>query len=99
MGMDATRTLGKAAKAQSQAIAYTGTAGTSAALPPSCSCVRLVSTTDCFVEITIAGTAAVANTGMYLCAYIPEYFSAMPSSFVSAIQVASAGTIYITPME
>jgi hypothetical protein len=77
-------------------VAYTGTAGTTAALNSLAQAVRLVATTDCFVEISVAGTAALADSGFYLPAFTPEYFTCLPGSKVSAIQVASGGTIYAT---
>lgn len=96
--MLANQTMGKPMPAASSAVTYTGTAGVSAAMPNGATAVRLIATTDCFVEITVAGTAAVANTGMYLPALTPEYFPITDNAKVSAIQVAVAGTIYITPM-
>lgn len=83
--------------AQSVTVTYTGTAGTTTALPSTTRHVRVVSTTDCFIEIGLSPTA-VANTGCYLVAYIPEYFVAQPNAKVSAIQVASGGSIYVTPI-
>ena len=77
-------------------VAYTGTAGTTVALPSNTEVVRVVSTTDCFIEIGASPTA-VADTGMYICALVPEYFACSGSGKVSAIQVASGGTIYVTP--
>lgn len=77
-------------------VAYTNTAGTTVALPSNAEVVRVVTTTDCFIEIGTSPTA-VADTGMYVCALVPEYFSCPPGGKVSAIQVASGGTIYVTP--
>jgi len=77
-------------------VAYTGTAGTTAAISAGAVALRVVSTTDCFIEISVAGTAAVATTGLYLPAFSPEYFSCPPSAKVSAIQVATAGSIYVS---
>jgi len=95
--MNIDSTLGTPMPAASLTVAYTGTAGTTSAIPASASVVRVVATTDCFIEITVAGTAAVANTGLYLPALTPEYFACPPSSKVSAIQVSSGGTLYVTP--
>lgn len=94
--MDNKSLYGRAMAGKSVTVAYTGTAGTTAALPTETKAVRVVSTTDCFIEIT-TGTAAVANTGMYLPAYCPEYFECQGSGKVSAIQVSAAGSIYVTP--
>ena len=85
-------------QALSQTVAYTGTAGTIAnATPTNTAAVRVIATTDCFIEITIAGTAAVVNTGLYLPALVPEYFAAGGAVKVSAIQVTAGGSIYVTP--
>lgn len=90
-------TYGSPMPAKSLTVAYTGTAGTTAAIDPAATTIRVMVTTDAFVEITTAGTAAVANTGLYMVAYVPEYFSAPQQAKVSAIQVASGGTLYVTP--
>jgi hypothetical protein len=63
---------------------------------PTCSCVRLLTTSDCFIEITELGTLAT-TTGMYLPAFQAEYLYIPPNGKVSAIQVSAAGTLYITP--
>jgi len=95
--MNPNMTLGTPMPAASIKAAYTDTAGTSAAVSAQASVIRVIATTDCFIEITTAGTAAVADTGLYLPALTPEYFSCPPSAKVSAIRVTTSGTIYITP--
>ena len=95
--MNLDSTMGTPMPAASLTVAYTGTAGTTAAVSANASVVRVIATTDCFIEITTAGTAAVANTGLYLPALTPEYFFCPPSAKVSAIQVSSGGTLYVTP--
>jgi hypothetical protein len=94
--MDAKQTYGRPLSGKSVTVAYTGTAGTTSALPADTGTVRIVSTTDCFIEIGLNPTA-VANTGLYLVANTPEYFEAQPNSKVSAIQASSGGSIYVTP--
>ena len=98
--MDPRETYGRPRAGASVKVAYTGTAGTTAALPAQTTCVRVVSTTDCFIEIGTAPTA-VADTGMYLPALSPEYFNCNTNSAlgpkVSAIQVSAGGTVYVTP--
>lgn len=94
--MDQKQTYGRPYPGKSVKVAYTGTAGTTTALPDTTSTVRLLSTTDCFIEIGLSPTA-VADTGLYLPALVPEYFQAQPNCKVSAIQVASGGTLYVTP--
>ena len=96
--MTPSMTYGQPMPALSQTVAYTGTAGTIAnALPANCTAVRVMVTTDAFVEITTLGTAAVANTGMYMTAFVAEYFSAPAGGKVSAIQVSAGGSLYVTP--
>ena len=94
--MNNTNTFGRPVAAKSVVVAYTGTAGTVAL--GDCSVVRLIATSNCFIEITTAGTAAVANTGMYLPLGVPEYFECERGSSVSAIQATAGGNIHATPM-
>ncbi len=95
--MNPNMTIGTPMPASSVTVSYTGTAGTTTALPSTANACRVVATSDCFIEITTAGTAAVANTGLFLPALSPEYFSCPASAKVSAIQLSSAGSIYVTP--
>jgi hypothetical protein len=77
--------------------AYTGTAGTTDALTAEATSLRIISTTDCFVEVGLDPTA-VADTGMYLAAFVAEYVHVSEGPMkVSAIMVAAAGTVYVTP--
>mgnify|MGYP000884903896 CR=1 FL=1 len=77
-------------------VSYTGTAGTTAAVNGNATSIRVMSTTDCFIEIGTAPTAVV-NTGMYLPAFTPEYFTCPVNAKVSAIRVSADGSIYVTP--
>ncbi len=95
--MDQKQTYGRPHPGKSVKVSYTGTAGTTSALPETCDAVRVVATTDCFIEIGLNPTA-VADTGLYLPALVPEYFQCQPNAKVSAIQVSAGGTIYCTPM-
>jgi len=90
--------LGQPIPGASVKVAYTGTAGTTAAISDRAVTIRVIATTDCFIEIGMAPTA-VADTGMYLPALVPEYFMCPKGTKVSAIQVASGGTIYVTPLD
>lgn len=94
--MSPNNTYGAPMTGASVTVSYTGTAGTTSALPANTQACRVVATTACFIEIGTAPTA-VANTGLYLPAGVAEYFSCPPSAKVSAIQVASGGSIYVTP--
>jgi|CXWK01.1.fsa_nt_gi hypothetical protein len=80
-----------------QTVAYTGTHGViTNALPADCRCVRVVCTTAAFIEIGPSPTA-VANTGTFVAANVPEYFQCGPNAKVSAVQVASGGSLYVVP--
>jgi hypothetical protein len=94
--MNPNHNVGQPVPAVSKKVAYTGTAGTTDALSSTEVTIRVVATTDCFIEIGIAPTA-VADTGMYLPALTPEYFMCPAGCKVSAIQVSAGGTIYVTP--
>ena len=94
--MDQRQTIGQPIGGKSVTVAYTDSAGTTAALPDTTQVVRVVSTTDCFIEIGTAPTA-VANTGLFLPAYQPEYFAAKGYAKVSAIRLTASGSLYVTP--
>lgn len=96
--MDEYSTHGTPKAASSQTVAYTGTAGTITGFTDNPKSLRLMSTTDCFVEIGPNPTA-VANTGMYLAAYQYDYVRTDKSNTikVSAIQVSAGGSLYVTP--
>lgn len=96
--MDENQVIGRFKPHASQTVAYTGTAGTITGFFDSPDTLRVVSTTDCFIEIH-ANPTAVANTGLYLVAYQPEYFKTDGSKVVkvSAVQVSTGGSIYVTP--
>lgn len=96
--MNPSMTYGQPLSGQSVTVAYTGTAGTTTAMPPGTKAVRVISTTDCFIEVTNnAGVTAVANTGLYLPALTPEYFICGVNAKVSAVQVSAGGSLYVTP--
>ena len=94
--MDTNQRFGTPRAGGSVTVSYTGTAGTTAAMPADCRCVRVLCTTAAFIEIGSAPTA-VANTGCYMPANVPEYFQCGPNAKVSAILVASGGSVYVTP--
>jgi hypothetical protein len=95
--MNPNHSLGQPIQGASKKVAYTGTAGTTDALTTEAVTIRVISTTDCFIEIGMAPTA-VADTGMYLPALLPEYFMCPKGTKVSAIQVSAGGTLYVTPL-
>lgn len=75
-------------------VAYTSTAGTTTAISTQVQRVRVLATTDVWIAIDSAPTAT--STGAYLAGLIPEYFTVSSGQKVSAVQVASAGTLYVT---
>lgn len=78
-----------------QSVAYTGTAGTITNVVGSQTYkVRVMVTTDAFILIDDSPTATTSN--VYLPALEPEYFAITPGMKVSAVQVASAGTLHVT---
>ena len=79
-----------------QNVAYTGTAGAVSAVGAETYKVRVVVSTDAFV--TTDGTTPSATSGAYVVALSPEYFTVTPGQVVKAVQVASAGTLYVTEM-
>ena len=80
-----------------QHVAYTGTAGTiTNAVGTQCRRVRILVTTDAYVKIGNSPTATTNDT--YVTAGIPEYWTITPGQKVSAVQVASGGTLNVTEM-
>lgn len=78
-----------------QNVAYTGTAGTVATgVSASVYKIRVIVTTAAFVKVG-DGTAAT-NADAYMAAGAAEYLTCTPGQKVSAIQVASGGTLYVT---
>ena len=80
----------------SQSVAYTGTAGTISNALNSRG-VRVVVTSAGFVKIAPSPTAT--TTDIYMPANVPEYFACNVGDKVSAIQLSSGGTLYVTEMK
>lgn len=81
----------------SQNVAYTGTAGVvTNAFGAGTSIVRVVLTTAGFVAFGTGPTATTSD--MYMAAGVPEYFGVKKggSYKVSAVQLSSGGTMYVT---
>lgn len=87
-----------------QNVAYTGTAGTiSNALPIDCTAVWVWTTTDAYIRIGASPTAV--TTDFPLPAMTPMVFPVSPRDAqssngckVSAVQIASGGTLYVCPV-
>jgi hypothetical protein len=74
--------------------AYTGTAGSYGPIGAQTYKVRVLVTTDAFV--TTDGSTPSSTSGAYVVASSPEYFTVTPGQTVKAVQVSSAGTLYVT---
>lgn len=78
-----------------QSASYTGTAGTiTNVVGTQTYKVRVFVTTDAYIKIDNAPTATTGD--VYLTGLSPEYFTITPGQKVSAIQVASAGSLHVT---
>lgn len=78
-----------------QKIAYTGTAGV-ISNAVGAAIARVVCTTAAYVKFGDAPTATASD--MYMAAEAAEYFHIEPNHKVSAVQVASNGTLIVTAM-
>lgn len=78
-----------------QSVSYTGTAGTIAnVVGLQTYKVRVLVTTDAYIRIDNSPTATTSDS--YLPGLAAEYFTITPGQKVSAIQVASNGTLFVT---
>ena len=96
--MNTQDTVGTPQRGKSQAVSYTGTSAQSAAIT-NADTICVQSTTDCFIEMGLNPTATV-NTSHFIGAYQPTYVNftpAEPGFKVAVVQLANAGTLYITP--
>ncbi len=80
-----------------QSVAYTGTAGTIATVVGTQTRqIRVIVTTAAYVKVDNSPTAT--SSDVYMPADSAEYFTCTPGMKVSAIQVASAGTLHVTEL-
>jgi hypothetical protein len=77
-----------------QNVAYTGTAGQSAAFAASTRLIRIVCSTACHVLVGADPTATSSN-GMYLGIGFPEFLSVSGGEKISAVQASAGGTLSI----
>ncbi len=77
-----------------ETVAYTGTAGTSAAVGAHIHRVRIVCTTAAYIAFDATATTA----GIYVPADEPEVFTIKPGMTVSAIQVSTGGNLSVTQL-
>lgn len=78
-----------------QTVAFTGTAGNSAAVGDGINKVRVTVTAAAYIVIGKDATAT-GSTNTYMPADSPEYLTIMPGERVSAIQVSSGGNLHVT---
>ncbi len=72
---------------------------TSGAVGSGTAVVRLVATSDCFVAFG-GSTVAATSSDMFLPSGVVEEFQVVPNAtYISVIQDAAGGTLYITEME
>lgn len=60
--------------------------------------VRLVSTTNCWINVGAAPTAAFDVNNMYLPANVVEYLHVTPGQKIAVIQNAAGGTLNVAEM-
>jgi hypothetical protein len=80
---------------KNEKLAYTGTAGSTAA-SPGCSEVLLIATTDAYVKFD--GTATADGDGsQFLPANIPlQFMLPRPAAAISAIRSSVSGTLFVS---
>lgn len=59
--------------------------------------VRVVSTVDCFIRLTIGASVAV-TTDMFLPAGMPEYLNRDSCDTLSAVTSGATGSLYVSDM-
>lgn len=80
-----------------QSVAYTGTHGVITNAVKG-TIIRVVVTSDAYIALGSAPTATTSD--VYLPANTPEYFRAVSGTTkVSAIQLATGGTLHVTEMD
>lgn len=86
---------------QGTVTAYTGTAGTRAALPAGCNSVWVLCTTAAYVRVGVSPTAVTsdfpvaANVGYVLPLRADK---SSEEQAVSAVQVAAGGNLHVIPL-
>lgn len=77
--------------------AYTGTQGRTSALSGQCRKIRVWCSTEAFIAIG-GSTVAATTSDTPVAAKTFEYFTVQPGQYVSAIQSAAGGTLYVTEL-
>lgn len=111
MSLDRFATIRRVLYGKTQKVAYTGTAGTiSNPLPSQCPSVRVVLSTAGYVKVGYGSGLAATTSDHYCNANVSYDLPVEPPSrndadasinqgaFVSAIQDASGGNLFVTPL-
>jgi len=79
-----------------QKVAYTATAGTSAAVGPQCRAVLVAVTSDAHIRVGPPGLAAAVATDMLIkAAWPPMVLGIAAGEEISVVQDAAAGSLYL----
>ena len=89
-----------------KSVAYTGTAGTTLEWPPGAQGVLVWCTSDAYIRVGVGATATTADTpipaGTPIPFTVPPFSSGLNGTggpwVVSAVQIATAGTLYAKPI-
>jgi hypothetical protein len=80
-----------------QKVAFTGTAGTSAAISSGVNVVRVALSSAGYIKLSSAGTAATISD-VYMPAGLVEYIIVDPGTRISAIQASAGGDLSVTEL-
>jgi hypothetical protein len=79
----------------SDVVAYTGTQGQSAAVPANIHDVRVVCTSNAWINIGTDPTATAGDNSLYMPAGVVEYFHITPGQKIAAVQDSGAGNLVV----
>lgn len=86
-------------RGQSDYVSVTATSAQSAAFTAHTHEIRVVSTTNCHINIGVSPTAAASDdNGFYLPAGVVEYFHVSPGEILAVIRDSADGTLSIAEM-
>lgn len=79
----------------SDVVAYTGTSVQSVVVPTSIFDIRVVCTSNAWINIGANPTAAAADNSLYMPAGVVEYFHINPGEKVAVIQDSAGGNMVV----
>lgn len=86
-------------RGQSDYVSVTATSAQSGAFTAHTHEIRVVSTTNCHINIGVSPTAAASDdNGFYLPAGVVEYFHVSPGEILAVIRDSADGTLSIAEM-